>query len=284
MAVANPSKISYEEEVMFEGDSHLRIGTSSWSSKDWVGPFYPPKTPPQKFIEHYSSVYDTVEIDATFYRMPTKRNVDAWRSRTPEGFAFAVKTPRVITHDKVLLDTDDDMGTFIEIISGLGSRLGPVLLQFPYFNKRVFPSAEPFLKRLDNSLAGLPKSIRFAVEVRNRAWVTPHLLSLLQSHDVALAWVAHAWMPSAPEWAELLHEVKTDFAYIRWIGDRKAIEKLTTSWDKLVVDRSAALADWAEVVRSLREREIRVFGYFNNHFAGHGPGSVEMFRELYERR
>ena len=93
---------------MFAGDSNLHIGTSSWSSKDWVGPFYPTGTRPEHFIEYYATVYDAVEIDATFYRMPTVRNVDAWRRRTPSGFTFAVKTPRIITHEKCLIDAEDE--------------------------------------------------------------------------------------------------------------------------------------------------------------------------------
>lgn len=93
---------------MFAGDSEMKIGTSSWSSKDWVGPFYPLGTRPERFIEYYASVYDAVEIDATFYRMPTLRNINAWRSRTPPEFVFAVKVPRIITHDKCLVDAGDD--------------------------------------------------------------------------------------------------------------------------------------------------------------------------------
>ncbi len=96
-------------------NSRLHLGTSSWSSKDWVGPFYPPKTKPGDFISHYAEVYRTVEVDATFYRIPSERAVDAWRSKTPDGFKFAVKTPRVITHDKILVDAEDDMKHFIDI-------------------------------------------------------------------------------------------------------------------------------------------------------------------------
>jgi uncharacterized protein YecE (DUF72 family) len=260
----------------------LHLGTSSWSSPDWVGPFYPPGTPPERFIEHYATVFDTVEVDATYYRMPTKANVEAWRSRTPEGFTFAVKTPGVITHEKALVDVGDDMAHFLEVITGLGSRLGPVLLQFPYFNKQAFTSAAPFLERLDAFLGTLPRELRFAVEVRNKAWVKKPLVELCHSHRVALAWVEQAWMPSAAEWPKLTGGPTTDFAYVRFLGDRKKIEELTKTWEKTVIDRSSVIADWVPVIRGMIDNGAYTYAYFNNHFAGHAPESLEMFRRLWQ--
>ncbi len=268
---------------MIAGDSGLRIGTSSWSSKDWVGPFYPPGTKPAAFIEHYAGVFDTVEIDATFYRMPTATNVAAWRRRTPEGFCFAAKVPRVVTHEKVLVDALGEMEEFLERMSELGPRLGPLLLQFPYFNKRAFATLNPFLERLDHFLGRLPTGPRIAVEVRNRGWVTPPLVDVCRAHRVALAWVEHAWMPGVGEWRQMVGEPTADFAYLRWLGDRKQIEQITTSWEKTVVDRESVVSRWIDEIRWLRRAQIEVFGYFNNHFAGHAPDSVRMFQQLYER-
>ena len=116
---------------MFAGDDKLRIGTSSWSSRDWVGPFYPQGMKPVEFIAHYASVYDTVEIDATFYRMPTTANIEAWVRRTPPEFVFAVKTPRVITHEKILLDVDDDVSHFWRRSPGLEAGWDPSSCSFP---------------------------------------------------------------------------------------------------------------------------------------------------------
>ncbi len=268
---------------MFASDPHLHIGTSSWSSKDWRGVFYPPKTPPAAFIEYYASEYDTVEIDATFYRMPSGQQVDAWTRRTPEGFTFAVKTPRVITHEKVLVGADDDMRLFVDTITGLGGRLGPILLQFPYFNRQAFADRRIFFDRLGAFLRRLPKGLRVAVEVRNKAWVGPELLEVCQANGAALAWVSQAWMPEARAWLKLLPRVTAGFAYLRWLGDHKAIEAITETWDRLVIDRTEVLREWSEATRSLREAQLEVFGYFNNHFAGHAPGSVEEFRKLYPR-
>ncbi len=268
---------------MFASDPDLHVGTSSWSSKDWLGVFYPPKTPPEAFIEYYASKYDTVEIDATFYRMPTARQVDAWTRHTPEEFTFAVKTPRVITHEKTLVDAEDDMLFFLETIAGLGKRLGPILLQFPYFNKQAFADKRIFFDRLNEFLNRLPKDKPIAVEVRNKAFVGPALLEVCQSNGAALAWVFQAWMPGADAWLKLLPRLTVDFAYLRLLGDHKAIEELAVTWDKLVIDRTDVLREWAGLTASLREAQIKVFGYFNNHFVGHAPGSVEQFRNLYPR-
>jgi uncharacterized protein YecE (DUF72 family) len=268
---------------MFEGDSQLHIGTSSWSSKDWVGPFYPSSIKPEAFIEYYSGVYDTVEIDATFYRMPTQKNVSSWKSRTPPGFTFAVKTPQIITHDKVLVDAWDDMQFFLDVIFGLEDRLGPILLQFPYFNKQAFSAPGAFFERLESFLSRLPSDRRFAVEVRNKTWLKD-VHRICKSHGIALAWVEQAWMPKAAEWQKLLCGTGSDFAYIRFLGDHKAIEEKTTTWDKVCVDRSPEIEAWVPVIGDLRALQIEVFGYFNNHFAGHAPASLEMFRKAYAHR
>jgi len=269
---------------MFAGDDKLHIGTSSWSAKDWVGVFYPQGMKPAEFIEHYATVYDTVEVDATFYRMPTATNIDAWVRRTPEHFLFAMKTPRLITHDKILLDVDDDVRRFLDIVAGLGARLGPILFQFPYFNRKAFPDKRVFFDRLDRFLAKLPEGFRFAVETRNKSWLGSDLSTLLRQHKVALVWNEHAWMPRANGWWTMTGGPTADFAYIRWLGDHKGIEKITTRWHETVVDQKPVIADWIEQVRTLREHQLAVFGYFNNHFAGHAPASVELFRELYENR
>jgi uncharacterized protein YecE (DUF72 family) len=266
---------------MFANDPDIFIGTSSWSSKDWVGIFYPKGLKPADFIESYATRYDTVEIDATFYRTPTVTNVASWRRRTPKGFTFAVKAPRVITHEKVLVDAEDDMGHFLEVISGLDDRLGPILLQFPYFNKKVFSSKAPFFERLDNFLSQLPNQFRFAVELRNKNWLRQDLHEICTRHRVALAWVDQAWMPGPSQWFEITGGPTTDFAYIRWLGDRKQIEKLTTSWDRTMIDRRSSVEQWVPVVSALRREQIRIYGYFNNHFAGHAPNSIELFRDLY---
>lgn len=267
---------------MFAGDSGLRIGTSSWSSRDWVGPFYPPGTAPNQFISHYATVYDTVEIDATFYAPPNETQVRAWRDRTPEGFVFAAKVPRIITHQKRLQGAEADVHSFLEAMAELGDRLGPLLFQFPYFNRQAFPGPGPFFERLDEFLGKLPAGFRYAVELRNRHWVGRDLQNLCARHEVALVWSQQAWMPLAREWMQRTGGPSAPFAYIRWLGDHKAIEEITKTWEKTVVDRRAEMQSWVPVVRGLRAAGADVFGFFNNHYSGHAPSAVELFRELWQ--
>ena len=163
----------------------------------------------------------------------------------------------------------------------LGPRLGPLILQFPYFSKAKFPHVDPFLERLDRFLAAAPPEVRYAVEVRNPDWVGPSLQEVCARHRTAVIWTERPKMPSPAEWVERLGGPSTDFVYIRWLGDHHAIERITKSWDKTVVDRREAVEAWVPIIKELRVRGVDVFGFFNNHFAGHAPDSIEMFRELY---
>jgi len=125
---------------------NLRLGTSSWSSEDWVGTFYPPGTKSSDFLGVYAQHFDTVEVDSTYYRIPAESMVRNWRARTPPGFTFAAKFPQVITREKVMQDCREELANFLRTMSLLEDRLGPLLLQFPYFNKKAFPSPRIFLR------------------------------------------------------------------------------------------------------------------------------------------
>ena len=262
---------------------HLRLGTSSWSSEDWVGPFYPAGAPPADFLNLYAQHFDTVEVDSTYYRIPSESMVRNWRERTPPEFIFAAKFPRVITHEKVLTDCRDELNDFLRTMALLEDRLGPLLLQFPYFNKQAFARPEDFLVLLERFLDELPDVFSYAVEVRNKSWINAPLLDALRKKKIALALIDHPWMTPV---AQLLsrHDVVTaGFTYIRWLGDRKGIEARTQHWDRLIIDREDAMQTWVPVIRQLLQRGINVMGYFNNHYAGFAPGSIELFQQVWER-
>src|SRR5215468_2222990 len=123
---------------------NLYLGTVSWSKQDWVGSFYPTSLKPAEFLDTYARSFRTVEIDATFYRIPTTAMVAAWRNRTPKEFVFAAKVPQLITHAKRLSNCEQELSRFLKIMEPLGSKLGPLLLQFPYYNKNTFASREQF--------------------------------------------------------------------------------------------------------------------------------------------
>lgn len=259
----------------------LRIGTSSWSAPSWQGVFYPAGMEPVDYITHYAREFDTVEIDATFYRIPSARMVDGWRERTPERFTFAAKMPQVITHEKFLEDCDQETGAFIKVMERLGDRLGPLLLQFRYFRKAEFPDADPFIDRLERYLPKLPAGRKFVVEVRNKHFVVPRLLDLLHRHGVALALIDHPWFYRIDELMRRPGILTADFVYIRWLGDRHGIERKTKTWDKLIVDRASAIDSWIGAIRTMNERAGGVYGYFNNHYAGYAVGSIRLFRETW---
>jgi uncharacterized protein YecE (DUF72 family) len=259
----------------------LRIGTSSWSAPSWEGVFYPPGTPPARYIEHYATEFDTVEIDATFYGPPEPRTVAAWRDRTPPGFLFAAKVPQVITHEKMLEGCAGDMASFVRVMGGLGDRLGPLLLQFRYFRRAEMPDPGPFLDRLEHFLPALPGGVRYALEVRNRSLLTRRLFDLLARHRVALAFIDHPWFPPIEQMMRRKEARTADFVYVRWLGDRHGIERVTKVWDRIVVDRKREMGRWIPALRTLLAEERSIYGYFNNHYAGYAVGSIRMFREMW---
>ena len=169
-------------------------------------------------------------------------------------------------------------------MSGLGHKLGPMLFQFPYFNRKRLSGLTEFLDRLRAFLPKLPADFRFALEIRNKDWVGPELLDLLRKHRVAFALIDHPFMSRPSELMRSGDIVTSDFMYMRLLGDRYAIEKLTKIWDKTVVDRGSELMEWSEVVEQLLARDMKVYTYVNNHFAGHSPETMRQFLEMLRQR
>jgi uncharacterized protein YecE (DUF72 family) len=248
-----------------------------------VGVFYPPGASPSSFLAHYAQRFDTVEVDSTFYRTPSASLVKSWRERTPPGFIFAAKFPQVITHEKVMQNCASETKEFLQNMELLGDRLGPLLLQFPYFNKQAFASQDDFLRLLEPFLDQLPRSFSFALEVRNKYWINKKLLELLRMRKVALALLDHPWMTPISELIAKQDVLTADFTYIRWLGDRKGVEEKTRHWDRIIIDREDEMEMWIPALRQLLQRGVRILGYFNNHYAGFAPGSIELFYKVWER-
>jgi uncharacterized protein YecE (DUF72 family) len=277
--MADMGKAGPEAGVPEAGGAAPRIGASSWSTPSWEGVFYPQGLAPGRWISHYATEFDTVEIDATFYRVPDPKTVAQWRERTPPGFLFAAKVPQAITHEKMLEGCAGEMTAFVRVMEGLGDRLGPLLLQFRYFRKAEMPDPGPFLDRLERFLPSLPAGPRYAVEVRNRNLLTGRLFDILSRHRVALAFIDHPWFARIDELMRRPEARTADFAYVRWLGDRHGIEKVTTTWDRLIVDRAREMGRWIPALRTLMAENRTVYGYFNNHYAGYAVGSIRLFRE-----
>jgi uncharacterized protein YecE (DUF72 family) len=258
----------------------ILLGTSSFTATGWEGSFYPKGMRSADYLAFYAEHFQTVEVDSTFYACPSAPTVRNWASRTPAGFIFSVKVPQVITHEKVLRDCDADLKQFLDTMNTLGNKLGPIVFQFPFFNRSAFRDRNEFLDRLIPFMRKLPDAHKFAIEIRNRTWLDGELANLLRDHRIALVLQDRSWMPSPGELD--FDPITTDWTYIRWLGDRKGIEEQTTTWDRTVVDRTAELSSWIDYCYQLRKRGVLIYAYANNHFSGHAPATIEQFRSLWD--
>ena len=259
----------------------IRLGTSSFTADGWNGSFYPKGMKSADYLGYYSTRFDTVEVDSTFYRSPTIEAVRNWALKTPPGFIFSLKIPRAITHEKVLIECDKEFEEFIGAAHVLGEKLGPMVFQFPYFNKDVFNSPVQFLDRLKVFFKKLPQTgHKFAIEIRNKWWLTERFADLLKENKVVLVLQDHSLMPSAERVFSTIDLLTADFVYIRLLGDRKAIEAKTTVWNQVVEDKTASMTSWVDVCQMVQRRGIPQYVYFNNHYEGFAVASVERFRRL----
>jgi uncharacterized protein YecE (DUF72 family) len=260
---------------------NVYVGTSGWTYPDWLGSFYPADLKPQDIIQYYARYFRAVEIDSTYYTIPARSVVAGWKENTPPGFVFAAQVPGVITHQKVMKDCQHELTTFLNSVELLGDRLGPLLLQFPYFNRNTFASRAQFDKLLLPFLKTLPREFKFAVEIRNKNWISWDFLEILRDHSVAFVVIAQAWMPSIDVLARALDLLCGDFFYARFIGDRKEVK--AQHWDNLSEDKTSELIVWIEELKKIADRASRTYAFFNNHYAGFAPGSVKLFHELWHK-
>jgi uncharacterized protein YecE (DUF72 family) len=256
----------------------ILLGTSSFTATGWQGSFYPRGMKPSDYLAFYGERFHTVEVDSTFYACPTACTVENWNARTPDGFVFSVKVPQTITHDKVLVDCDAEFSEFLETMDILGSKLGPIVFQFPLFQRNVLRDRHEFTDRLIPFLKRLPDR-KFAIEIRNRPWLNAEFANLLRDHGIALVLQDRSWMPNPSELD--FDPITADWTYIRWLGDRREIEAQTMTWDRAVVDRTAELSIWVDFCYQIIKRGVLIYAYANNHFQGHGPATIAKFLELW---
>jgi len=238
---------------------------------------------PRDFLSYYATQFATVEVDSTFYGCPSPRTVNNWAARTPEGFIFSVKVPQVITHEKVLVDCDSEFEEFVKTMDILGPRLGAMVFQFPFFAPWKFLKQEDFLVVLTPFLNKLPRDHKFAVEIRNGNWLDAKFADVLRECNVALALTDTSFVPRPWEMKNSFDLITADFTYVRWLGDRKEIEEQTKTWDKAIVDRREDLTNWVELFRKFVTRNLKIFAYANNHYAGHGPATVKQFCQIWNK-
>jgi uncharacterized protein YecE (DUF72 family) len=247
----------------------IRIGTQGWNYDAWVGPFYPSGTRAADFLALYARAFDTVEVDSTFYAVPSAKTVRGWADRTPARFTFALKLPQEITHERRLRDAEDVALLFYDRARELGDKLGPILIQLgPDFGPGELPALAAFVPTL-------PHDLRFAVEFRQRGWLHEGMLALLAEHNVAVALTDGKWIPRRTMLALAAHPI-ADFAYVRWMGPDRSI----VDYSRIQHDRTKELEQWARALASIPARAVEVYGYVNNHFAGHSPESARQLQRL----
>ncbi len=279
----------FQLERAFEAASMLKVerpfslpgillGTSAFTANGWEGSFYPRGMKPTEYLSYYATQFATVEVDSTFYGCPNK-----WAARTPEDFIFSVKVPQVITHEKALVNCDSELEEFVKTMDILGPKLGPMVFQFPFFDRWNFPKQDHFLAVLAPFLKKLPADHKFAIEIRNKTWLDARLADVLREYNVALALTDTSFVPKPWEMKEKFDLITADFTYVRWLGDRKAIEEQTKIWDKTIIDRQADLRNWVDLLRGLvTDKRIRkILAYMNNHYSGHAPAGIKLFFDLW---
>jgi uncharacterized protein YecE (DUF72 family) len=249
------------------------IGCSGWSYSAWIGPFYSLKLENADWLRYYSQVFDYVEIDSSFYRMPNKFMVRNWVKKTPDNFRFTAKFPKIITHDKHLVDVNEEVYTFLNNMEPLQEKTLALLIQLPP-SMQIMPGLEG-LKELVGLLDG---RFRYAVEVRHPSWFQDLAYNFFANNDICMVWSQLARMSTPPI-------VTTDFLYVRFIGDRTIDEK---DFGKIQKDRVLEMKRWANEIKNVenkkergRRKEVNLAMIAaNNHYAGFGPGTANLFRKM----
>jgi uncharacterized protein YecE (DUF72 family) len=222
--------------------SDIRIGTSGYHYKHWLGRYYPEGMKANEMLKHYLRDFDTVELNNTFYQLPNESTFDAWRTNTPHDFLFAVKGSRFITHMIKLKDAQRGLTNFMPRAERLRGKLGPILWQLP-------PGWKANVERLEEFLSLLPKEHRYTFELRNETWMTDRVLEVLQKHNAAFCIYELAGYHSPIE-------LTADWTYIRLHGP--------TSFKYQGSYSDEQLAEWADRIRTWSKKLKGIYVYFDN--------------------
>ncbi|HUK79592.1 MAG TPA: DUF72 domain-containing protein [Nitrososphaerales archaeon] len=241
----------------------LRVGCSGWSYKDWQGIFYPQGLAAKDYLGYYSKVFNCVEIDSSFYRIPNQFMVNQWRANTPQGFLFSPKLPKKITHENKLKNSESTLVYFYSVLSKLKDRLGPIAIQLPPSIK-----VSTHLDVMKEFVSLLSPEFKHAIEFRHKSWFVPEVYALLKRNNIAMVW-------SLNQYVETPAEVTSDFIYLRMVGDREI-----TEFTGIQKDRSSDMERWATAVKENSSKFESGYVFFNNHFAGFSPESANEFRRL----
>lgn len=239
------------------GRERIHIGTSGWHYEHWKGPFYPEDLSPPGFLEYYARHFSTAEINNTFYQLPPEKTFVAWANTVPEGFIFAVKASRYITHMKKLKEPARTLAPLLARVEILGKKLGPILFQLP-------PRWNFNPARLEAFLQALPRGHRYAIEFRDPSWLNDNTYEALAAHGVAFCIYDFAGRLSPKE-------VTADLIYLRLHGPAGAYQG---SYD------TQCLAGWAGAFAAWAGQGKEIFCYFDNDEAGYAAQNAWQLQQM----
>lgn len=231
------------------------IGTSGWNYPHWKTIFYPENIPRTKWLEYYSERFDTVELNATFYRLPKEQTFKNWHKRTPQGFIYSVKISKFITHTKRLKECEDALLRFYSAIKHLKEKLGPILIQLPPGLKYEKPLFESFCSLLKSSY-------KHTLEVRNKTWLCDEAFEIMKRHNISFCISDTAGRYPYHE------EITADFIYIRLHGSKKLYTSEYT--EKEITEWASKIKDW----------DMNTYVYFDNDFNAYAVKNAIQLKEL----
>jgi len=242
----------------------IRIGCSGWGYDDWLGGFYPKDTSKSDYLKVYSSIFDCVEVDSSFYRTPGPAMTKSWYKSTPPGFLLAMKMPKRITHEKKLKGVAENLGWLYASAKELKEKCGPLVAQLPPSIKydTHWTLMQEFVGSFDS------KKFPHAIEFRHKSWFRDDVYTLLGDRNVAMVWTENQYLRSPTD-------VTADYVYLRMIGDREL-----TAFKEIQRDKGAEMRAWYKELQGAADSVKGAMVFFNNHYAGFGPGSVNEFRRL----
>jgi len=245
--------------------AELRIGTSGWVYDFWVGGFYPTFTKSDDYLKMYSKIFNIVEIDSSFYRVPDRKTIKQWADETPADFLFTAKFRKTITADKRLTAVKEDVEYLLSCFEPMRKKLAAFVIQLP-------PSFtfQEGIEKLGKMISYLDPQYRYAVEFRDVTWFRKETYDLLRASNVALAW-------SEIPYTKNTGVVTSDFIYLRFIGERNLPQD---ELGRVLRERVQQRQNWAERLKEELPKVKKAFVFFNNQFEGFGPGSVNSFRRL----
>ena len=288
--------------------SHLKVGTCSWKYDSWAGLIYQKgiKYTADAYLPDYARFFNTVEIDQWFWslfpgsvRMPDEKTVYTYTESVPDDFIFTVKAPNSITlthfykrqpknyaeyadkPNKHFLDPKL-LHVFLKKLEPMGDKLGPVMFQFEYLNKKKMSSKEEFFDRLHDFFQDAPTGYQYAIETRNKNYLSDEFFEFLRDHELGFVYLDGYYMPPISWVHENFDTKTTDYSIIRLHGgDRAGIEKITGSvWDKIVDPKDKGLQTAARIVSENKMNKVSTYVNVNNHYEGSAPVTIQRLLEF----